>query len=92
MTRSTVSSALRGPRRTFRRRSSSVEAAKLVASHPRRCREYAEHYFGDEPLGFRAENGFEQAQVVGDLIIPAAKPVDALLRSVPAVSPASARD
>jgi hypothetical protein len=48
--------------------------------------EYAEHYFGDEPLGFSPENtaALSKLGVVGDLIIPAAKPVDALLRSVPA--------
>jgi hypothetical protein len=48
--------------------------------------EYAEHYFGDEPLGFSPENtaALSKLGVVGDLIIPAAKPVDALLRAVPA--------
>jgi hypothetical protein len=48
--------------------------------------EYAEHYFGDEPLGFSPENtaALSKLGVVGDLTIPAAKPVDALLRSVPA--------
>jgi hypothetical protein len=48
--------------------------------------EYAQHYFGDEPLGFSPENTATLGKlgVVGDLIVPAAKPVDALLRSVPA--------
>jgi hypothetical protein len=48
--------------------------------------EYAEHYFGDEPLGFSPENtaALSKLRVVGDLMIPAAKPVDALLRAVPA--------
>src|SRR5262245_1699125 len=48
--------------------------------------EYAQHYFGDEPLGFSPENRevLSKLGVVGDIIIPAAKPVDALLRSVPA--------
>jgi hypothetical protein len=48
--------------------------------------EYAQHYFGDEPLGFSPENTatLRKLGVVGDIIVPAAKPVDALLRSVPA--------
>ncbi len=48
--------------------------------------EYAQHYFGDEPLGFSPENreALSKLGVVGDIIVPAAKPVDALLRSVPA--------
>jgi hypothetical protein len=48
--------------------------------------EYAQDYFGDEPLGFSPENteALRKLGVVGDIIIPAAKPVDALLRSVPA--------
>ncbi len=48
--------------------------------------EYAENYFGDEPLGFSPENTATLGKlgVVGDIIVPAAKPVDALLRSVPA--------
>src|SRR5712671_3973695 len=48
--------------------------------------EYAQNYFGDEPLGFSPENtaALSKLGVVGDIIIPAAKPVDALLRSVPA--------
>jgi hypothetical protein len=48
--------------------------------------EYAQHYFGDEPLGFSPENKevLSKLGVVGDIIIPAAKPIDALLRSVPA--------
>jgi hypothetical protein len=47
---------------------------------------YAQHYFGDEPLGFSPENkeALGKLGVIGDIIIPAAKPVDALLRSVPA--------
>src|SRR6266849_1876487 len=48
--------------------------------------EYARHYFGDEPLGFSPENreALSKLGVVGDIIVPVAKPVDALLRSVPA--------
>ena len=48
--------------------------------------EYAQHYFGDEPLGFSPENreALSKLGVVGDIIAPAAKPIDALLRSVPA--------
>ncbi len=48
--------------------------------------EYAQHYFGDEPLGFSPENTATLGKlgVVGDIMVPAAKPVDALLRSVPA--------
>ncbi len=48
--------------------------------------EYAHDYFGDEPLGFSPENKetLRKLGVVGDIIVPAAKPVDALLRSVPA--------
>src|SRR5260370_36739061 len=48
--------------------------------------EYAQHYFGDEPLGFSPENkeALRKLGVVGDIIVPAAKPVDALLRAVPA--------
>jgi hypothetical protein len=48
--------------------------------------EYAQNYFGDEPLGFSPENTatLRKLGVVGDLVIPAAKPVDAMLRSVPA--------
>jgi hypothetical protein len=48
--------------------------------------EYTQLYFGDEPLGFSPENkeALSKFGVVGDIIIPAAKPVDALLRSVPA--------
>src|SRR5260370_10670799 len=48
--------------------------------------DYAQHYFGDEPLGFSPENTatLRKLGVVGDIIVPAAKPVDALLRAVPA--------
>jgi len=48
--------------------------------------EYAQNYFGDEPLGFSPENTatLRKLGVVGDIVVPAAKPVDALLRSVPA--------
>jgi len=31
----------------------ALEAGERAPSHPRHCGEYAEHYFGDEPLGFR---------------------------------------
>jgi hypothetical protein len=48
--------------------------------------EYAQNYFGDEPLGFSPENtaALRKLGVVGDIVVPAAKPIDALLRSVPA--------
>ena len=48
--------------------------------------EYARHYFGDEPLGFSPENteALSKLGVVGDIVVPVAKPIDALLRSVPA--------
>lgn len=48
--------------------------------------DYAQRYFGDEPLGFspRNQESLRKLGVVGDIVIPAAKPVDAVLRSVPA--------
>jgi len=48
--------------------------------------EHAQHYFGDEPLGFSPANRefLSKHGVVGDIVVPAAKPIDALLRSVPA--------
>jgi hypothetical protein len=48
--------------------------------------DYAQRYFGDAPLGFseRHQDILRRLGVAGDLIIPAAKPVDALLRAVPA--------
>lgn len=48
--------------------------------------EYAQHYFGDAPLGFSPENrdALGKLGVVGDVIVPAAKPIDAILRSIPA--------
>jgi hypothetical protein len=48
--------------------------------------EYAQHYFGDEPLGFSPENtaALSKLGVVGDIVVPVAKPIDAMLRSVPA--------
>jgi hypothetical protein len=48
--------------------------------------QYAQNYFGEEPLGFSPENtaALRKLGVVGDLVVPAAKPVDALLRSVTA--------
>lgn len=48
--------------------------------------EYAQRYFGDEPLGFSLENkeALSKLGIVGDIIVPTAKPIDALLRSVPA--------
>jgi hypothetical protein len=48
--------------------------------------EYAQRYFGDEPLGFSPENkeALSKLGIVGDIIVPTAKPIDALLRSVPA--------
>ncbi len=43
-------------------------------------------YFGDEPLGFSPENtaALRKLGVLGDIVVPAAKPIDAVLRSVPA--------
>ena len=48
--------------------------------------EYAQDYFGDEPLGFSPENtaALRKLGVLGDIVVPAAKPIDAVLRSVPA--------
>jgi hypothetical protein len=48
--------------------------------------DYAQRYFGDEPLGFSPENkeALSKLGIVGDIIVPTAKPIDALLRSVPA--------
>jgi hypothetical protein len=48
--------------------------------------DYAQRYFGDEPLGFSPQNqeALCKLGVVGDIIIPAAKPVYAVLRAVPA--------
>jgi hypothetical protein len=48
--------------------------------------DYAQRYFGDEPLGFSPQNqeALHKLGVVGDIVIPTAKPVDAVLRSVPA--------
>jgi hypothetical protein len=48
--------------------------------------DYAQNYFGEEPLGFSPENtaALRKLGVVGDIVVPAAKPVDAVLRSVPA--------
>jgi hypothetical protein len=48
--------------------------------------EYAQRHFGDEPLGFSPENrdALGKLGVIGDIIVPAAKPVDAILRSIPA--------
>jgi hypothetical protein len=48
--------------------------------------DYAQNYFGNEPLGFSPENrdALRKLGVVGDIIVPTAKPIDALLRSVPA--------
>jgi hypothetical protein len=48
--------------------------------------DYAHRYFGDEPLGFspRNEEFLRKLGAAGDIIIPAAKPVDAVLRAVPA--------
>jgi hypothetical protein len=47
--------------------------------------DYAGRYFGDEPLGFSPRNQefLHGLGVVGDIVIPAAKPVDAVLRAVP---------
>jgi hypothetical protein len=48
--------------------------------------DYAERYFGDEPLGFSTKNQefLHRLGAVGDIVIPAAKPLDAVLRAVPA--------
>jgi hypothetical protein len=48
--------------------------------------EYAQNYFGDEPLGFSPEHQrlLGKFGVIGDLTAAAGGPVDALLRSVPA--------
>ncbi len=48
--------------------------------------DYAQRYFGDEPLGFSPQNqeALRKLGVAGDIVIPAAKPVDAALRAVPA--------
>jgi hypothetical protein len=48
--------------------------------------EYAQRYFGDAPLGFSPKNEefLHRMGFFGDLLIPAAKPVDAALRAVPA--------
>ncbi len=48
--------------------------------------DYARRYFGDAPLGFSPPNEefLRKLGAAGDIIIPAAKPVDAVLRAVPA--------
>jgi hypothetical protein len=48
--------------------------------------DYAYRYFGDEPLGFSPQNEefLRKLGTAGDIIVPAAKPVDAVLRAVPA--------
>jgi hypothetical protein len=48
--------------------------------------DYAKSYFGDEPLGFSPKNQefLHKLGVAGDVVIPAARPVDAVLRAVPA--------
>lgn len=48
--------------------------------------EYAQNYFGEEPLGFSPEHQrlLGKFGVIGDLTAAAGGPVDALLRSVPA--------
>jgi hypothetical protein len=48
--------------------------------------DYAQHYFGDEPLGFSPQNqeALHRLGTVGDIVIPAGKPFDAMLRAVPA--------
>jgi hypothetical protein len=56
--------------------------------------EYTQRYFGDEPLGFSTENkeNLIKLRTVGENIVPTAKPIDALLRSVPAELQAWAPD
>jgi hypothetical protein len=48
--------------------------------------DYAQRTFGDEPLGLSRENQefLHRFGAIGDIVIPAAKPVDAVLRAVPA--------
>lgn len=48
--------------------------------------DYAQRYFGEEPLGFSERNQefLRRLGVIGDIAIPAAKPIDAVLRAVPA--------
>jgi hypothetical protein len=48
--------------------------------------DYAQRYFGEEPLGFSEKNQefLRRLGVIGNIAIPAAKPVDAVLRAVPA--------
>jgi hypothetical protein len=48
--------------------------------------DYAERYFGDAPLGFSPQNQefLHRFGALGDIVIPAAKPADAVLRAVPA--------
>ncbi len=48
--------------------------------------DYARQYFGDAPLGLppRETEILRRLGLVGDIVIPAAAPVDAALRSVPA--------
>jgi hypothetical protein len=48
--------------------------------------DYAHRYYGDEPLGFspKTEEFLRKLGTAGDIIIPAAKPVDAVLRAVSA--------
>jgi hypothetical protein len=48
--------------------------------------EHAEYSFGDEPLGFSPRNRefLSKLGALGDIIVPVAKPIDAVLRSVPA--------
>src|SRR5262245_55780171 len=48
--------------------------------------DYARRYFGDAPLGFSPQNEefLRKLGMAGDIVIPAAKPVDAVLRAVPA--------
>jgi hypothetical protein len=48
--------------------------------------DWAQHYFGDEPLGFSPANqeALHRLGTIGDIVIPAGKPLDAVLRAVPA--------
>ncbi|HLK80241.1 MAG TPA: hypothetical protein VKT99_01925 [Xanthobacteraceae bacterium] len=50
------------------------------------AREYAQGYFGDEPLGFSPETqeALRKLGIAGDIIIPAGKPIDAALRTLSA--------
>jgi hypothetical protein len=72
----------REPPQAFIERTQGSAAQRIAGA----AGEYAQRYFGDAPLGFspRNEEFLRRMGLVGDLVIPAAKPVDAVLRAVPA--------